>query len=695
MDSTAINECLRFASSEKNMHEIFTFVLNKVVLLTGSKYGFIGEKMTNMEGQAYFRYHALAGFPADSAYIRTFNKNGYIDMVQPDTLHCHVLSDNIVVNHDIPAHRAGRPLPEGHPDIKNAAFYPLKNGSAVIGVLGLSADILTDELLRKAENMAEVVASIMVITLDRRATIIHKDNFLANISHEIRTPLNGIVSCTSMLKESPLTGPQKELVSIISQCSIQLLDIANDILDYTKIVTGNLKLNLKPMSLKKCINDVTDLYRNKIAERGLQFKLTCADTVPDMVVGDSTRLVQMLLNLLSNALKFTKKGTIEIQIEAVKVSPDRCTLRFNVSDTGIGIAPSRLETIFNSFQYNDNYLCSDCGVGLGLPITKQLILLHNGKIWINSTVQTAGDAASGTIVSFTLDYQLYQIDVDKSVLAAHYNGRNVLVICQLEDRKSLFSALASYNIRPILTTNYQEAETYLQNGIFSFDSVLVDRELITPDLVKYVSGLKVICICGPISPVPSISRPATPSSSGPPRLFRSSSPSILNPDAEIMKPITDKNVHHALSIVYALSSDEHAQVENIQHVRDTPVKIIVAEDNTVNQTVIKKMLNSLGYYDIVMTYDGLELYMELIKNDYDVALVDLKMPIMDGLSAVRKFKETSHKSVVLVAVTASMSQETRDSCYAAGMNGYITKPLKISELDHILKLVSNEKRSHV
>jgi CheY-like chemotaxis protein len=452
---------------------------------------------------------------------------------------------------------------------------------------------------------------------------------------------------------------------MIGQCGVQLLDTANDVLDYTKIVSGYFKLLLKPMSFKKCINDIVDIYRPKAKAKNLSLRLNYRGSVPEMVIGDTTRLTQILLNLIGNAVKFTKVGVIELDIQTEASCKDKCTLLFKLKDTGVGIPNARIPYLFSTFQRNTNYLCSDSGVGLGLPITKQLVMLHNGKIWIDSIV------GSGTTINFTLEYQLYHSNMDKEVLRKYYKDVNILVLTGSDsDRKLLFDQLMDFGLHPIITYSSTEANMYLQSKMFKFGYVMVDESLRSPDLLQRIKE----------NQAKSILLHGTAVAAAP-------APTPEDYDFNITKPLSVDKVKQMLDASYILESDETGQVVPTETTRNTSIRIIIAEDTPTNQNILIQMLNKLGYYNIVAAGDGFEFYMELIKNEYDIAFINLKMPIMDGIPAVKKFRENSQKSVILIAITATMSSDIRERCYAAGMHGYITKPINIDELHNMLKIV--------
>ena len=658
MDNKLINDCLQYSLSSKNIHEIALFILNKVASIIDCTYGFIGEKI--ITDTKYFRYHAIVGFPEDHVYTKFYIEHHYVDFMHPDTVHSKVLIGESVICHDLIRLQS---MPEGI--LTNFVMYPLLAKDAVIGTLGIGNIVdLNDAKLTLLASLNDLVTNIMIIAFDKRNTDIYKDNFLANISHDIRTPLNSIITCITMLKNTSLTAEQREFINIINQCGMRLLDNANDILDYTKIISGDLKLLLKPMSLKKCVDDVIKLYKPKAVEKNLSLNINYINLVPDIIIGDTTRLTQILLNLLSNAIKFTKTGTVELNIQNNNTDNSKFTLFIQLKDTGIGILDTRIPNLFNTFQQNNNYLCKDNGVGLGLLITKQLIIMHKGKIWIDSVIN------KGTTVNFTLEYQLYSDNIDKGILQKYYKNTKILILSSDDgDRKLLFEQLTDYGFHTTITYNLLEAEMYLNNKMLKFNYVIVDEIMRSTNILQKIMA----CTYKAKSVL----------------LFTDNSAAPVDYDLVISKPLNSKKIKYMLDSFYI--KQEYITLSP----RAAPIKIIIAVNSSTNQLIITNMLNKLEYNNIVTTSDGFELYMELVKNDYDIAFIDLKLPIMDGISAVKKFREHSQKNVLLVAVTEFISNDIRDNCYAAGMHGYITKPINVDELRNMLKIVLCKKNTDV
>lgn len=681
MSDSVIMRAIRDFTDYKPTYEIMNMLLEDIVKVAHCEYGFIGETRTASDGTLYPRFHAVYGFPPDSPYMQRMNRDHFIDFMQPDTLHHDVYQTmKPIICKDVLAHRNGKSLPEGHPPISNFALFPLIVRDIIIGVVGLSgkdAD-MSDEWISNLASDLNIISSIMLLIIERHAIETHKINFLANVSHELRTPLNGIISMSRMLYDTKLNDEQLELLEIVSHCNIQLLEIINDIVDYTKISTDKLIINIKPFSLKKCITHIVKALEPKVAF-DVEMTLTY-NTRIDLVVGDEVRITQVLLNLLNNSMKFTKHGSISVTVDTVTLAEDYSIVQIRVADTGIGIPRTKLKYIFNNFNQITNYLSSDCGVGLGLPITKYLVRAMKGDIWAEST------EGKGTIMTFTLKLDKFVECYSKEELCSHFKGQYILIISDdFLERASLFREVSAYDARPIMCT-VSEIGMYLMGQVFDFKAIILatyDTALDAPtDILVQVPCPKAI-ICNSMD----------------------SYQKVTAFDYVYQRCDNAEWLHNTilmfLSHVYTINSTgkrdtiEAPKIIDNEDTIKSAMRILVAEDNIENQKVMIKLLNRLGYYNITMASDGLELFMELQANPYDIALVDLKMPVMDGLTAITKFKEKSKREIVIIAVTASMSETIRAECYSAGMNGYITKPINFEELRSALNIVLRKKISGI
>lgn len=692
MSNGIIMQIIKDYVEHKSTYEIMNKLLEHIIAVSSCDYGMIGETRYMDDGRPYSRYHAVYGFPEDSPYTTRIRKDHYIDFMQTDTLHSQVYeTKQPVICHDILSHRKGKSLPNDHPLMSNFALFPLMVHDVIIGIVGLSGKnvTITAEWQKHIVTELTVIEAVLMLILEKHAIENHKVNFLANVSHELRTPLNGIISMAKMLNDTPLDNEQRELLEIMSHCNVQLLEIINDIVDYTKISSGKLQLNKNSFSLRQCLELITQALQGKMSEA------VCLvlhyNTTVDLVVGDEVRITQIMLNLLNNSIKFTRIGEISITVTTNSVTEQYSVVNIVVTDTGIGIPTNKMKYIFDSFNQITNYLSSDCGVGLGLPITKYLVNAYDGTITASSL------EGVGTTMTFSLKLDNYISEHDKDELIKHFDGKNMLIVCDdTEIKQIIFNWATAFHIRPIIC-RLDDIALYTTNTMFRFEVIIIYNERLDFQSKCPKAILSDSEITG--SDQSSIYK----INKAQPDTIIDALNKIINkvyaidnaPCRHISRAITDDTKVTPLTVHN--SRDKNGEITD--HALDTVrqmIQILVAEDNVENQKVITKLLNKLGYYHIDMTSDGLELYMKLQENKYDIAFVDLKMPVMDGLSAIQKFKEKSPTDdTVLVAVTASMSETIRNDCYKAGMHGYITKPIDYMELKTTLNAVVRKKISNL
>lgn len=693
MSNGIIMQIIKDYIEHKSTYEIMNKLLEHIISVSSCDYGMIGETRYMEDGRPYSRYHAVYGFPEDSPYTKRIRKDHYIDFIQSDTLHAQVYeTKQPVICHDILTHRKGKSLPHDHPPMSNFALFPLMVHDVIIGIVGLSGKNVTITAEWQSHIVTEltVIEVVLMLILEKHAIENHKVNFLANVSHELRTPLNGIISMAKMLNDTSLDNEQKELLEIMSHCNVQLLEIINDIVDYTKISSGKLQLNKKVFSLRQCLELITQALQGKMSE------VVCLvlhyNTAVDLVVGDEVRITQIMLNLLNNSIKFTRIGKISVTVTTDSVTEQCSIINFAVTDTGIGIPTNKMKYIFDSFNQITNYLSSDCGVGLGLPITKYLVNAYDG------TITASSREGVGTTITFSLKLDNYISEHGKDELIKHFDGKNMLIVCDdTEIKQIIFNWTTDLHIRPIIC-RLDDVALYTTNTIFRFEVIITYNERLDfqPTYPKAILFDTEIMGLG-----------ADPSSMY--KINKAQPDTIIDALNKIINRIYAVDTS-CRNISHAITDDTEVTPLTVQNPRDKNglvsdqaldtvrqmIQILVAEDNVENQKVITKLLNKLGYYHIDMTSDGLELYMKLQENKYDIAFVDLKMPVMDGLTAIQKFKEKSpNDDIVLVAVTASMSETIRNDCYKAGMHGYITKPIDYMELKTALNAVIRKKISNL
>lgn len=499
-----------------------------------------------------------------------------------------------------------------------------------------------------------------------------KSIFLATMSHEIRTPMNGVIGTASLLADTPLSEEQRRYTEIIRSSGESLLTVINDILDFSKIEAGKIDLEEVPFNLRSSMEEVLDLFATKAAKSGIDLIYQLDSAIPQEIVGDCVRLKQVMINLIGNAIKFTVKGEVFLDIKLLQKKEHDLQLSFHIHDTGIGIPKEKIERLFQAFMQVDSSTTRKYGgTGLGLAISKRLVELMGGNISVES------ELGKGTTFSISVKVRSGKNIIVNTIMddLDGLEGKKVLIVDDNEtSRFVLRKQLEDWKFNVLAAESGKQALKLLRTEN-TIDLVISDMQM--PDMDGVVL-FKEIAKQSAVLPVIMLSSIGGENDWETTREFT----------YRLAKPVKQQQLCKAIAMALKDFVQTNAEPElqkiNAGFAEQYPLEILVAEDNPVNQMVIIMILKKLGYKaDVVL--NGEQALEALRNKPYQLILMDVQMPEMDGLEATRRIRQLFDEQPIIVALTANAMQEDREECLRAGMNEYISKPIEIDKLTVVLK----------
>ncbi len=664
--------------------EVFQYILSQILHLTQSEIGGICEKVTT-EKEDFLKFISLSESTNEDLDVK------FHSIELDNLLGRGITHEIIVVSNDLKKDTRAKGLPKSHFKMNNFMGIPLIKDNVCIGQIILAnkrknyvegdlytiyplIKMCTDMIFNICYKQKYTITEMLQVKSDIKKA---KDDFLATMSHEIRTPLTGIMGAITLIPQvGILNEKQQQHIKIATTCSVQLLDQINAILDFSRLSSNTLTLTSEPFPIRECIEESVLIINSRAALKGIELCTNVDPKIPESVIGDSKRLKQVLVNLLSNAVKFTEQGKITINVSARPYSENdslNWKIAFDIRDTGIGIKPSEKKKLFKVFsQLEDQtaYKKQD-GAGLGLAISKELVELMGGKIKVESS-----GLNKGSTFSFYINVE-EDINIE-SILEKYSNSIKNISILNVDDKMEnlliLDEMLYRWGLNSIMCNSAEQALRYLEKGQH-FDLAIIDICMPYMSGIELAQRLRENNSSLPLIGISSIGQEVQGS-----EWF----------DVYLIKPYNHAKILKSIITCLTKTKDTReiyvSNLSQIEKKEKKDLKILLADDDNNTQFMIKEMILMLGYVEnnIKIVSNGQQAVDAVKAENFDVCLMDIKMPIMDGLEASKHIRQMT-KRPSIIAVSAGVMDSDKNSCLKAGMDGYLGKPFTPKELDTVLQ----------
>lgn len=586
-----------------------------------------------------------------------------------------------------------------HTQMSNPLLWIIDSAPMWLGLVARAAGRRQDRLQEMITDMDGIISvrtrELERAVVDAREASRAKSEFLANMSHEIRTPMNGIMGMTELALDTELTSEQREYLEMVQSSSEGLLAIINDILDFSKVEAGRLDLEPIDFKLRDSLGETIKTLALRAHQKELELIYWIDSEVPDSLVGDPGRLRQILLNLIGNSIKFTEHGEVMLSVTLETENENEVTLKFTVQDTGVGIPKSKQELIFEAFSQADGTTTRKYGgTGLGLSISSRLVQMMGGKIWLESPAAVSEDKAGGpgSVFYFTARFKrrpmveaLPKYDPERlrgiRVLAVDDNATNRRLIHDLMENWGLETELAED------ADSAMKALLQAKEDGRTFSLILLDAQMPGEDGFMLAERIK---------EKPEYARTALIILTSAGQRGDATRCQELGVSAYLMKPINAWELFRAILTILG-EAQPSASLLTHHSIQESmnPMTILVAEDNVVNQRLIKRMLEKMGHSADLVSTGGAAI--EAWENkSFDLILMDLQMPEMGGFEATTVIREKEKESGIrtpIFALSAHAQNEIEEQCREAGMDGFMSRPIKLAELIATIEMIGDKARA--